>query len=909
MAITEQAFLTKRPSLLWIFKRESSSPLKGEKPKFLRLSSNSLLTLCILFATAWFSSESHADSEELITFNIPQQRADLALTQFAEQANRTFVFPYDGVRNETTSPLVGTYRLEEAIQRLLEGTSLVPELSEEGVLTITTGVDRMNLKKQTGLLAMLSALIGATGGEVIAQDVETSSNRALEEMVVTAQKREQSLQDVPVTVNALSRETLEAQGVDTLFEIADLVPGMVFSRAPDDGLSLTLRGLGTPARTQSFDQSVALFLDGMFVGKGRMYSSSFFDVERLEVIKGTQSTLLGKNTSLGAISIVTRKPGDEFGGDVKVSTEFENGGLGLDAGLDIPLSDTLAVRLATHYADQDGWVKNVVTGQDVPADEDLGVRATAVFTPTDEFDATLTYQHSTSERSGNGFQFIDNGGFFDGNAAALGQLGETVLDDTKTAICPECPGGESFHDTEVDSTALTLNYSLGEHTITSVSSYATYDLKFFDDFDFGAAFDEVTFLLGSGEIEPYSTYFERDEDYDQFSQELRLTSPAGEQVEYLAGLFYFKDDWNSSEQQNWSTPNFPPDPAIQGELFNGPFTNNFSQETETISLFAQLTYNFSDRVRSTLGLRYTDESKDVVFERVQGTPATINNTLDNPPFAPTPLEFNDDFVNGNFNVQFDATENTMLYVSYGLGSKTGGFAESAQIVTADPSLSVDDGGARVETETATTYEAGAKMSLAGGAAELNVALFRTDVDDFQETSFVVTGGPPRFQTRNIDARSEGIEIDGQWQITNDFRLTGGFTHADSTNVDANYTIAQAPKVTGSLGFFLEKEIGDLFFTTNATARYRDDMFSQINNTFASDSLTTFDLIFSLSNMDDTWKVSLVGTNITDEVAADFSGPPAAPIGAIFGAPAGEDGITAEAPSTLRTISLQASFNF
>ena len=112
-----------------------------------------------------------------------------------------------------------------------------------------------------------------------------------------------------MTVTAVSNETLNDFGVDNLFKLADLVPGMVFSRAPDDGLALTLRGLGTPARTQSFDQSVALFLDGMFLGKGRMYSSAFFDVERVEVIKGTQSTLLGKNTSLGAISLTTTKPG------------------------------------------------------------------------------------------------------------------------------------------------------------------------------------------------------------------------------------------------------------------------------------------------------------------------------------------------------------------------------------------------------------------------------------------------------------------------------------------------------------------------------------------------------------------------------------------------------------------------
>lgn len=919
-----------------IFLCHSSLLLTGGIPRFLsglpRARSGFFLAIVITL----LSSVSNADSEELITFNIPRQRADISLTQFAEQANRTFVFPYDQVREVTTAELVGTFTAEEAIHRLLEGSGLTPVFSEEGLLSITTGVDNMNVKKPTGIIAALAALFGASGGEVIAQNAEpaqSSQARLLEEMVVTAQKREQSLQDVPVTVNALSGEAMEAQGVDTLFEVADLVPGMVFSRAPDDGLALTLRGLGTPARTQSFDQSVALFLDGMFVGKGRMYSSAFFDVERMEVIKGTQSTLLGKNTSLGAISLVTRKPGDELAGNIKASLEFENGGKTVDAGVDLPISEDLAVRVAGHYVDQDGWVENLFTGRDVPIDNDLGARITAVYTPTDNLDATFVYQYSDSERTGNGFQFVAYGEEFIENVVGVGDgtlnwfdlqteavqnyIGEMELNDTKTAICPECPGGESFHDTEVDSATLTLNYDMGDHLLTSVSSYAKYDLQFWDDFDFGAAFAYATYLADPS-VDPstlaYSTYFFREEDYNQFSQELRITSPAGEKLEYLAGLFYFDSDWDSAEQQNFRTPDFAPpapDAPPPGELFNGTFTNVFTQQTETVSLFGQATLNFSDRLRSTLGLRYTDETKDVSFVRVQGETATIWNTFANPPFGEDvggDLDFSDSFVNGNFNVQFDATDSSMLYASYGVGSKTGGFAESAEVISGDPSLNVDDGGARVETETAKTIELGAKLSLLDGAAELNIALFDTQVDDFQETSFQVSDGAAAFLTRNIDAESKGFEIDGQWQATDALRISGGVTKADSTNAADGSTLAQAPEYTGSLNLLHETMVGDnMLFSINAAARYRDEMVSQINETFPSDSLTTYDLSFTLESLDNTWRLSLVGTNITDEVATDFSGPPAAPI---LEVPPGDlVGITAEAPSALRTISLQASYNF
>jgi len=732
------------------------------------------------------------------------------------------------------------------------------------------------------------------------------ANSMLEEIIVTAQKREQSLKDVPATVSALSEENLKDFGIDSLFEVAALVPGMVFSRAPDDGLALTLRGLGTPARTQSFDQSVALFLDGMFVGKGRMYSAAFFDVERMEVIKGTQSTLLGKNTSLGAISIITRKPGDELSANASVSREFENGGWSLDGGVDIPVSDLLKVRIAGHYVDQDGWVENVLTGEDVPADEETSLRITTAFTPNDVFDATLVYQYSDSERRGNGFQYVDTGNYFPADVLAV--MGEMRLDDKKAAICPECPGGESFHDTETDSLSLTMNWGLGELTLTSVTSFAQYDLLFFDDFDFGAAIDEVTYaIFDPGTVVPYSTNFRRVEEYEQFSQELRLTSGVGEAIEYMAGLFYFNSDWQSSEEQYWRTPNFPP-PA-PGQIFNGPFTNNFDQETETISVFAQITSNFSDSLRGTLGLRYTDEQKDVVFERVQGTPATLWNSVINPPFD-SPLEFNDSFVNGNINLQYDVTDTAMLYASYGLGSKTGGFAESAEVNSANPALSVGENGARVATEEAQTFEFGAKLTLLDGSANLNVALFRTNIDNFQETSFLVTGDQALFLTRNVDVESEGVELDGQWQVSDAFRVLGGVTYADSVNSDDGQKLAQAPEYTGNLGFLYEVSLTDeLYFSASGFARYRDEMVSQINETFPSESLTTYDLNLAVADAEDRWRVALIGTNITNEVAADFSGPPAGPVGAMFGAPPGENGIRSEAPSALRTIRLQLDYSF
>ncbi|MFZ8198657.1 TonB-dependent receptor [Alteromonas portus] len=738
------------------------------------------------------------------------------------------------------------------------------------------------------------------------EDEKQNNNAKLEVIEVTSQKRTQTLQEVPATITALPSDEIAKYGIDDLFEIADLVPGMVFSRAPDDGLALTLRGLGTPARTQSFDQSVALFQDGMFVGKGRMYSAAFFDVERIEVIKGTQSTLLGKNTSLGAISIVSRKPTDEFEASLKGGFEVANGGWNLDTAINVPVSDNFSLRIAGYAADQDGWVENIATGRDVPEDSDRGLRITGLYTPSDTLTITGAYQHSTSERIGNAYQYVDNGNYFTDDVIDI--IGEAQLDDTKNALCDECKYNESYHDTTVDSFTLTIEKEVGELMLTSVTSTANYDILFYDDFDFGNAFDEVTYVT-TGEVNYYSTYFKRVETYEQLSQELRLASEGRDNFDFMTGLFYFKSDWDSLEEQFFNTPNFPPG-DISGEIFNGSFGNDFQQKTETFSVFAQSDIYLSDDLTLAVGLRYTDESKDVDFDRIQGDLQTLWNTVINPPFESS-LDFEDSFLNGNASLSYNFDRDTTLYASYGVGSKTGGFAESAEVTSGDPSLDVSEGGARVKSEEAHTYEAGAKLVLLDSSVNLNAAVFYTEIFDFQETSFLVTESSAGFLTQNVDVESTGFELDTLYQINDDWRLSAAVTYADSVHKDDGSDLAQAPKWTGNAGYSYISELGfkDLLLLSSGTLRYRDEMVSQINETYSSDSLTTLDFSIGIEPYDGVWNLRLSIQNITNARSADFSGPPAAPIGAILGAPTGDQGITAETLNQQRMINLQFAYTW
>src|SRR6267142_4485742 len=212
---------------------------------------------------------------------------------------------------------------------------------------------------------------------------------ALQEIVVTAQKRDQAVQDIPITVTVLTADALVASDSKDLFQLANYVPGMVFSRAPDDGLALSFRGVGTGARSQAFDQSVALFLNGLFLAKGRLYSQALFDVRQIEFTKGTESSLLGKNASVGAISVVTREPGSTLAGEVLGTAEGEHGGGTVDGAIDVPLGDKAAVRVAGHYNDTNGWVRNTATGREVPVDKETGVRITGGWHPQESFDPIL----------------------------------------------------------------------------------------------------------------------------------------------------------------------------------------------------------------------------------------------------------------------------------------------------------------------------------------------------------------------------------------------------------------------------------------------------------------------------------------------------------------------------------------
>lgn len=726
------------------------------------------------------------------------------------------------------------------------------------------------------LAAFTSAHAAPTDGPIRTarpEQVAALDASPLSEIIVTAQKREENVQRVPLTIKVVHGEDLSRRGAGTLFQVAPLVSGMVFSRAPDDGLALTFRGLGTPARNQSFDQSIGLFLDGAFIGKGRLYASSLFDLDRVEFLESTQSTLQGKDSDLGAVSLVTRKPSQLFSASAGASYEFEDGGYALEAATDLPLTDRLAVRLAGRWSDANGWVHNSITGIDGPQDRNLGLRATAVLTASPQARFTLSYQYTDDHRIGSPFQLV--------NVARPLQPGfvEDVLDNRDASFTSRGEQGDDFHRLKAHVVNLTSSFDRGGANLTSVSSYISYGRRSVDDFDFGPK---------------DATILDRTESYWQVSQDVHLSSPSGDRLSWLVGAFYFYSDWDSSELQVYGTP-VQVGPTPFDTIFSGSFTNLFKQRTRSMSAYGQVKWRIADGLRLAGGLRYTHEVKDGSWARPAFAPFTFWNQVFNPPFPETPLHFADSFPSGNASVEYDLTREVMVYTAYGVGSKTGGFAESARVPSGDPRID-----ALIGTETARTIEGGVKVSLLDGSGRLNVAAFHVSVPKFQDVGFTGT----EFRSQNIPVDSTGVQVESLWQANSWLQLDSAWTYADARlQIPPFIERAQAPEVSGYSGARIELPIarGSLRLRADGFVRYRAAMHNLRTWYTRSAPLTTLDMSVGVATADGRWEAVLSGTNLNNAVSADF----------VSYAPDPTLGPNAliEAPGPLRTITLQVRARF
>lgn len=783
-----------------------------------------------------------------------------------------------------------------------------------------------------------------------------SADFALEEITVTAQKRTESLQDVPISVSTFTGEKMEEAGVNNLGEMSAYIPNFQQSVSPI-GSYIAIRGISS-GLNYGFEQSVVPYMDDISLGRSVLSRIPFMDLQRVEVLRGPQNVLFGKNSIGGALSMVTAKPTDEFEGSIQIEYEPEYNQQEQVLVLSGPLSDRLRGRLAVRHATDDGYFKNDISGDDEPETKELGIRATIAWDVTDNFEAILKVERDKYDFDGrpeeilfaygttdtvNPFSFlgIPTGATYPQIAQTIGAaVGQNIgFDDTRQNYHRNS-NFAAFNEVEVDHITLTANWDMrNDVRITSVTGWIEYDDNFHYDGDL-SGIDVFTYGVP--------------QDYEQFSQEFRFTSPTGQTIEWIGGAFFQSTEQNGTgnfliDDESLTTAlgalgTFIGDPGLSalGTTANLLSVQTYQGESDQWAIFGQVTWNVTDTVRLTLGLRYTEEEKEAerainVFNSLTGAfdpTQAINGSLifgvdyQNlgelsalTPLGPFPQGFfpihklkgdrDEESLTPTFIAQWDATADVMLYLSYSEGFKAGGFDDRG----------IQANNFEFEDETVKSYEVGMKGAFLDGRAELNAAYFYTEYDDLQVSVF---DGNLGFTVGNAaQSTATGIELDGRFLLTEDLVLSGSLGYLDF-EFDSWENATCPPIVTLNTGATVCDNTGKrniytpewsysttLDYTTALTDRftlratldvsYKDKQFVEatLNPDLEQGDYTKVNARLALET--EKWSVALVGKNLTDEDVVGFAAD--TPLSNVLGAPSYSGYV--ERP---RTVALQLRYN-
>jgi len=396
-------------------------------------------------------------------------------------------------------------------------------------------------KYAQGMSGGLVALLAVAQGRAADSTIDTGGQ--LEEIVITAQKRVQNLQEVPISAQVVSSATLVTQNLDSLTTLSQTIPSIQVSPA-GRGDNLYIRGIGSN-QGQSFDQAVGLFIDDIYHGRSRISASTFLDLDRVEVLKGPQSIFFGNNAIAGAVNIVARKPTDSFEATARL-LYGQHGQYAVEGTASGPLTNTLSARIALTANGLRGWMDNINTGDKAPDENNGAARVTLLYKPTENFDATLKVEGAKNRNDSGLFLQLNNcpppapyvtAGFC---TAAIGSGVTSAIGPTLTNIGVNShrynvSSGQAI-DLSTSEEVLTVNNHQWGHTFTSVSGFYNYHYN----------------LNLDGDTLPVTLLnVQAPEKYSQFSQELRVASPTGQTLEYLAGLYFQTDDLHTSVNQSY----------------------------------------------------------------------------------------------------------------------------------------------------------------------------------------------------------------------------------------------------------------------------------------------------------------------------------------------------------------------
>lgn len=709
---------------------------------------------------------------------------------------------------------------------------------------------------------------------------------ALEEVIVTAQKRAQSMQDVPIAISAVQGEDMRVGGITKMENLAPSIPSLHISEAFGTD-QFFLRGLGSGVNF-GFEQAVGQVIDGFYYGRSRFGRSQFLDIERVEVLKGPQGALIGKNTTAGAINITTARPTEEFEAWVTGNAHVEGiEGYSVEGAVSGGLTDTLMARFAFLQEDTDGFMDNKETGDDDQQNDDQVYRLSFLYEPGDEFNALFSWTYGDFDRQGRNMDLRKCSDSFLGFLANNGVTNEDCKENYKrTADAKRNGVPDESNETEFNTVGLTLNWEFDNFTLTSLTGYADYD--YFEKGDIDRSSVEY---IGS----------DIGEDYEQYSQEIRLVSSTDGPVEWIVGGFFqtTEQDTLFNVNFNGATRGIPP---IAGAIANRHLVTH--QESDTYAVFGQLSWHINDNWMVTVDGRYTREDKDGEQEQFPTEIYNDNNRIPRPP-GPNPIGLYNEHVvkadlteknfSPNVTMVWEPDSDNMYYASIKTGFKGGGF-DHQLIIDSSAGQDVIDDRFEYEDEEVLAFEVGGKMILLDSTMHLNWALFYNKFDNLQVSSLV---GPATFSVGNAaSAKTYGFETDLKWAATDHLTLSLALSlltaEYDDFDGQCNFvqlstatcpdpvnetqpldgeTLQYAPDYSFSASAEYVWPVGENLELVGFVQVYGQDETALAldldPNTF-QDSYEKVDARVTLQSGEGDWSVSVIGRNLTDETVANFA---------------------------------------
>ncbi|MBN7796174.1 TonB-dependent receptor [Parahaliea mediterranea] len=722
-----------------------------------------------------------------------------------------------------------------------------------------------------------------------AESEYVSSAYQLEEVVVTAQKRVENLQSVPIAVTSLSSDFLDEHEIRSIQDLAATVPGLVTTRSVGYGAApLSIRGIGgaNGGGNVFADEPVATYLNGVYIGPPAFNVTELLDIESIQVLRGPQGTLYGRNATAGALLIETRKPGEEFEGEFRASvTDLDE--ISVSGAFGGPLTERLGARLAAGDTQRDGYGENTVTGRDFGGSDSQSIRGTLTFNASDSLDLVFAGEHSERDATPmlQAVTGIEAGGGVGSPYVRRADLNE-VLESDEFSI----DGTNEFSSTNAYY-SLSVQWSISEQvTFDAVTGYFNADTNGSMDSDSSS----LTLFSNNAETER-----------ELLSQEFRLSGER-EAFDWIVGLYYMHENAGidiAIQNQNSGGVGFSEFPPTSAPVAHGLDVQfDADNETEAYALFFDASFHLSERLKLTLGGRWSEEKKsftnttqglflrgsefylaptgggDAGYGKNPGDAVAPGDYFRLPVSVAHKERFED--VSPRVVIDYVLGDDAMIYTSYSQGFKSGGFNSFGLDESFDP-------------ENVDAYEVGLKSTLFDQRLRLNLSAYRYDYEGLQLRLPVVTGG---VEIENIGAAEiSGFEAEMSAILAGNLTVSASYTYLDASMTEGTLTaiptdvtpflfgspfvslteedvagndLTRAPRHAFNINARYEWQIGSLLGTFIATYRWQDSVYfletNQDADTFWQDAWSELDVRLGISTEDRKWELALFGQNVLDE---------------------------------------------